>query len=143
ELASRPFDGYFQADKYWYEHDRQHREPVTQQRVRALITDPGEGQELSVGEAAVRGVAWSGAAPIATVEVSINEGPWQRARLIGDRQRHSWQWWELLTTLTRPGAHSIRARATDLAGRTQPSQPQWNGHGYGNNAVQEVLVQVT
>jgi DMSO/TMAO reductase YedYZ molybdopterin-dependent catalytic subunit/glyoxylase-like metal-dependent hydrolase (beta-lactamase superfamily II) len=143
ELASRPFDGYFQADKYWYEHDRQHREPVTQQRVRALITDPGEGQELSVGEAAVRGVAWSGAAPIATVEVSINEGSWQRARLIGDRQRHSWQWWELLTTLTRPGAHSIRARATDLAGRTQPSQPQWNGHGYGNNAVQEVLVQVT
>lgn len=143
ELASRPFDGYFQAEKYWYEHDRQHREPVTQQRVRALITDPGEGQELSVGEAAVRGVAWSGAAPIATVEVSISEGPWQRARLIGDRQRHSWQWWELLTTLTRPGAHSIRARATDLAGLTQPSHPQWNGHGYGNNAVQEVLVHVT
>jgi DMSO/TMAO reductase YedYZ molybdopterin-dependent catalytic subunit/rhodanese-related sulfurtransferase/glyoxylase-like metal-dependent hydrolase (beta-lactamase superfamily II) len=143
ELADRRFDGYFQTDRYWYEHDQNHREPVTLQRVRALITDPGEGEELSAGESTVRGVAWSGAAPIARVEVSINEGPWQQARLIGDRHRHSWQWWELLTALTQPGTNSIRARATDLAGRIQPSQPPWNRHGYGNNAVQKVFVQVT
>ena len=142
ELAACRFAGYFQSDKYWYEHDENHREPVTLQRVRALITDPGEGEELSPGKSTVRGVAWSGAAPIAGVEVSINEGPWQQARLIGDRHRHSWQWWELLTTLTQPGTNSIRARATDLAGRTQPSQPPWNRHGYGNNAVQKVLVQI-
>ena len=54
-----------------------------------------------------------------------------------------WQWWELLTTFTQPGTNSIRARATDLADRTQPSQPPWNRHGYGNNAVQKVLVQIT
>jgi DMSO/TMAO reductase YedYZ molybdopterin-dependent catalytic subunit/rhodanese-related sulfurtransferase/glyoxylase-like metal-dependent hydrolase (beta-lactamase superfamily II) len=143
ELASHPFGGYFQMDKYWYEYDGDHREPVTHQQVRALITDPGDGEELSVGESTVRGVAWSGEAPIGRVEVSINEGPWQQARLIGDRHRHSWQWWELLTTLTHPGTNTIRARATDLAGRTQPNQPQWNRHGYGNNAVQKVLVLVT
>ena len=143
ELAGRRFDGYFQTDKYWYEHDGNHREPVTLQRVRALITDPGEREELSPGKSTVRGVAWSGSAPIARVEVSINEGPWQQARLIGDRHRHSWQWWELLSTLTQPGTNSIRARATDLADRTQPSQPPWNRHGYGNNAVQKVLVQIT
>ena len=91
----------------------------------------------------MRGVAWSGAAPIAGVGVSINEGPWQQARLIGDPHRHSWQWWELLTTLTQPGSNSIRARATDHAGRTQPSRPPWNRYGYGNNAVQKVLVQIT
>jgi len=142
ELASRPFGGYFQTDKYWYEHDRHHREPVTQQRVRALITDPGDGEELSPGESTVRGVAWSGAAPIARVEVSINQGPWQQARMVGDRHRHSWQWWEL-TTLTQPGTNTIRARATDLTGRTQPSHPPWNRHGYGNNAVQTVVVRVT
>ena len=143
ELPGRLFDGYFQTDKYWYEPDGAPREPVTLQRVRALITDPGEREELPPGEITVRGVAWSGAAPIARVEVSINEGPWQQARLIGDRHRHNWQWWELQTRLVRPGRNSIRARATDFAGRTQPWQPQWNRHGYGNNAVQKVLVQVT
>lgn len=143
ELADRPFDGYFQAGKYWYEADGIPREPVTLQRVRALITDPGEGEALSLGEITVRGVAWSGAAPIARVEVSVNDAPWQEARLIADRHQHSWQWWELLAKLAQPGTNSIRARATDLAGRTQPDQPPWNRHGYGNNATQTLLVQVT
>jgi DMSO/TMAO reductase YedYZ molybdopterin-dependent catalytic subunit/glyoxylase-like metal-dependent hydrolase (beta-lactamase superfamily II) len=142
ELAGHPFDGYFQTDKYWYEAHGTPRQPVTLQRVRALITDPGEG-EVPPGEIAVRGVAWSGAAPIARVEVSINDGSWQEARLVGDRHRHSWQWWELLTSLHQPGTNSIRARATDLADRTQPDLPDWNRHGYGNNAVQKLLVQVT
>jgi DMSO/TMAO reductase YedYZ molybdopterin-dependent catalytic subunit len=143
ELAGYPFDGYFQTGKYWYEAPRTLRQPVTLQRVRALITDPGEGEEVPPGEIAVRGVAWSGAAPIARVEVSINDGSWQEARLVGDRHRHSWQWWELLTSLDQPGTNSIRARATDLAGRTQPDLPDWNRHGYGNNAVHKLLVQVT
>jgi DMSO/TMAO reductase YedYZ molybdopterin-dependent catalytic subunit len=143
KLAGRPFDGYFQTAKYWYETDTAAREPVTQQRVRALITHPGEGETLTPGEHTVRGVAWSGTAPIARVEVCLNDGPWHQARLIGDRRRHSWQWWELITTLTQPGTTTIRARATDLAGRTQPQAPQWNRHGYGNNAIQDVLVQIT
>jgi DMSO/TMAO reductase YedYZ molybdopterin-dependent catalytic subunit len=143
ELADHPFDGYFQTDKYRYEAHGTPGRPVTLQRVRALITDPGEGEELPRGELAVRGVAWSGAAPIAGVEVSINDGSWQETRLVGDRHRHSWQWWELLTNLDQPGTNSIRARAADLAGRTQPDLPDWNRYGYGNNAVQKVVVQVT
>jgi len=63
ELAGHLFDGYFQAGKYWYENRGTPRQPVTLQRVRALITDPGQGEELHPGEIAVRGVAWSGAAP--------------------------------------------------------------------------------
>jgi DMSO/TMAO reductase YedYZ molybdopterin-dependent catalytic subunit/rhodanese-related sulfurtransferase/glyoxylase-like metal-dependent hydrolase (beta-lactamase superfamily II) len=143
ELIDRPFGGYFQADKYWYETGEASREPVTLQRVRALITEPSDGEELPPGETLVRGAAWSGAAPIARVEVMINHGPWQEARLIGDRRRHCWQWWELLTHVGRPGQTSIRARATDQAGHTQPDIPEWNCHGYGNNAVQEVIVQTS
>jgi Mo-co oxidoreductase dimerisation domain len=86
----------------------------------------------------VRGVAWSGAAPIDIVEVSVGSGPWQNARLIGQQHRHSWRWWELLTRIDSPGETTLRARATDLAGRTQPGQPRWNRFGYGANAVQNV-----
>jgi DMSO/TMAO reductase YedYZ molybdopterin-dependent catalytic subunit len=143
ELSGHPSDGYFQADKYWYETDRTPREPVTLQQVSALITDPGEGEERHRGNVTVRGVAWSGAAPIARVDVSINDGSWQQARLVGDCHQHSWRWWELHANLAQPGTNSIRARATDLAGRTQPAQPRWNRHGYGNNVIQQVLVRVT
>jgi hypothetical protein len=31
-------------------------------------------------------------------------------------------------------------RATDLAGRTQPEEPEANRLGYGNNAIQEIVV---
>jgi hypothetical protein len=46
--------------------------------------------------------------------------------------------WELLTRIDSPGETTLRARATDLAGRTQPDRPHWNRLGYGGNAVQNV-----
>jgi DMSO/TMAO reductase YedYZ molybdopterin-dependent catalytic subunit/rhodanese-related sulfurtransferase/glyoxylase-like metal-dependent hydrolase (beta-lactamase superfamily II) len=142
ELVDHPFDGHFQMTKYWYENDEGDRKPVTLQRVRALITEPGDGDTLPPGETTVRGVAWSGAAPIDRVEIGIDDRPWQKARLIGEPQPHRWQWWELHTPLERPGAHTIRARATDLAARTQPPTPPWNRHGYGNNAIQSIRVKL-
>jgi DMSO/TMAO reductase YedYZ molybdopterin-dependent catalytic subunit len=145
ELLDRPFIGHYQTDKYQYEWEREGgtvREPVTLQRVRALITDPSSGQDVPRGELAVRGVAWSGAAPIARVEVSVNGDRWQDARLIGERQRHRWQWWELLTRTEALGPLAVRARATDMAGRTQPDVAEWNRLGYGNNAVQQVTIQI-
>ena len=36
----------------------------------------------------------------------------------------------------------MRARATDLAGRTQPERAEWNRLGYGNNAIQQVSIRV-
>jgi glyoxylase-like metal-dependent hydrolase (beta-lactamase superfamily II) len=64
------------------------------------------------------------------------------ARLVGQPRRHSWQWWELLTRIDNPGETTLRARATDLAGRTQPDRPHWNRLGYAGNAVQSVPVLV-
>ena len=144
DLIDQPFAGHFQADKYWYEWERDSRivrEPVTLQRVRALITEPAPAQEIPRGELAVRGVAWSGAAPIARVEVAVGEG-WQDAHLVGERSRHNWQWWELITRVQEPAVVSLRARATDLAGRSQPERAEWNRLGYGNNAIHQVSVRV-
>jgi len=144
ELVAERFTGYYQHDKYQYEYERDggvERDPVTLQRVRALITEPNGDATIAEGDIAVRGVAWSGAAAIARVEVSVDEGPWQDARLIGDRHHGSWQWWELIVRIESPGSVTLRARATDLAGRSQPLEPEWNRLGYGNNSVQEVRVE--
>jgi DMSO/TMAO reductase YedYZ molybdopterin-dependent catalytic subunit len=141
EATASPFTGFFQAQRYVYESERNGtvaREPVRLQHVRSVITQPSAGQQITAGDLVIRGVAWSGAAPIDKVEVSIGSGPWQHARLIGQRHRHSWQWWELLTRTDNPGQTTLQARATDLAGRTQPERPRWNRLGYGGNAVQNI-----
>src|SRR2546427_13229846 len=77
ELIDRAFSGHFQGDRYVYEWERNGgvvREPVTLQRVRALITEPEMGQEIGRGELTIRGVARSVAAPTAGVQGSGGEG---------------------------------------------------------------------
>ncbi len=145
EVIDEPFSGHFQTSAYVYDWERDGQavtEPVVLQKVRSLITEPTADAAIEPGDLAIRGVAWSGAAPIARVEVSVGGGPWQAAGLVGDRNRHGWQWWELLTCIERPGGTTVRARATDLAGQTQPEEAEWNRLGYGNNAIQAMPVRV-
>jgi hypothetical protein len=61
---------------------------------------------------------------------------------VNEPLRGSWCWWELITRLDQLGPVTIRARAIDLAGDTQPNQAEWNGLGYGNNSIQMVPIQV-
>jgi DMSO/TMAO reductase YedYZ molybdopterin-dependent catalytic subunit len=144
-VVAEPFRGFFQDGHYVYEWNRDGirvREPVRLMQVRAVITRPAAGQQLACAAMTVRGVAWSGAAPITRVEVSVADGPWQKARLAGMPATHGWQRWELLASGLRPGETRIRARATDLAGRGQPEQPEWNGLGYAANFIHEVRVEL-
>jgi len=145
EVVDRPFGGYFQTERYVYESERDGRlikEPVTLQRVRALITEPQPDQPMEPGNLVIRGLAWSGAAPIARVDVSLGGGPWQEARLLTEGTPHHWRRWELIIQLGQPGPTTIRARATDVAGRTQPEKPEWNRLGYGSNAIQVVPIRL-
>ncbi|WDZ81374.1 hypothetical protein PWG15_28310 (plasmid) [Ensifer adhaerens] len=111
--------------------------------VRALISSPDEGESLPLGETAIRGVAWSGVGCISRVDVSLDGGPWREARLVGERRPSSWQWWELITRLEHTGPLTVRARATDMAGRTQPERAEWNRLGYGNNSIHSVAAHVS
>lgn len=145
EVIGETFQGHYQTGSYFFEWQRDGqavREPVTLQRVRSLITEPEAEAEVERGELTIRGVAWSGTAPISRVDVSINGEPWQGARLVGERKRHSWQWWEFFMRADQPGTLDIRTRATDMASRAQPEAPEWNRLGYGNNAVQKTRIQV-
>ncbi len=143
EVIGAPFAGFFQVDRYYFESEEDgevRREPVRLQRVRSLVTDPHQGADVPVGPLTVRGVAWSGAGPIGRVDVAVDDGPWRPARLLGEPGRHRWQWWELEVEVASPGARTVRSRATDAAGRTQPEQSEWNRLGYGANGVHTVTV---
>ena len=138
ELTDQAFHGHFQADRYCIGG-----EPLTLQAVRSLITELRPGDPAEPGEVVVCGLAWSGAAPITRVEVSLGGQPWQQATLTDPGQPQGWCSWELLARPEAPGSITVRARATDAAGRTQPSQPAWNPLGYANNSVHHVQIGAT
>lgn len=143
EAVAMPFRGLFQSERYVYQWDRDGRrftEPVGHIRVRSLITHPSQGQSVRAGRVAIRGLAWSGMAPIAGVDVSVDGGAWQPARTMGRARREHWRRWEMTAILDRPGTTWIAARATDRAGNVQPEQAEWNRLGYGNNCIQRVSV---
>jgi DMSO/TMAO reductase YedYZ molybdopterin-dependent catalytic subunit len=140
----QPFDGYFQRQRYVIERpDQALKLPVQTMRVEASITSPRAGDTLPVGKHTVRGVAWSGDGAIAQVEVRVDyDGEWQRARLVGDAQPHTWRAWEWIWRASEAGRHVLQARATDAQGHTQPEVTEWNRYGYANNAIQSVVVAV-
>ena len=147
EVVNEPFAGYQQADSYRYQQDADDPgEPVTRQRVRALMIPPGipdfltRHRYVDAGEVALSGRAWSGAAPIVRVEVGV-DGRWSDAELGPARGEFAWRAWSFAWRAT-PGEHELACRATDSAGRVQPLEQPWNHQGMGVNHVQRVAVTV-
>ncbi len=137
EVLTAPFSGEFQTGHYMYQWPDRPAEAVDLMRVRARISDPAPGATLAVGPCTVRGKAWSGQGPVTSVEVSLTgEGDWQPARLEPSRGPYQWQDWTFDWDAADVGRRTLRARATDAAGNTQPDVPPWNRLGYGNNAVE-------
>lgn len=143
-VLEQPFTGHFQTERYIYMQDA--NEPdnaaVREMRVRAVIAQPADGDILTSGFHYIRGIAWSGAAAIAAVNVSTDDGvSWHEAELgeaLGATAPTPWSYgWNAV-----PGAHTIMARAMDAAGNEQPREPLFNKLGYGNNIVQTLEVQV-
>lgn len=150
-VLDHAFDGYFRTRAYAYirEGQRTHepKVPAGEIRVKSLINWPREGQILATGPHVVRGVAWSGDAPIVRVDVSISPPTgsgevWRSAQLRTAPSRYAWSHWELFCDLPDPGFYVIRARATDELGNTQPVQAEWNFRGIGNNSIHCVPVEV-
>lgn len=71
----------------------------------------------------VLGAAWG--APIGRVEVRIDEGPWQPARLVRsdrrERTSRSWTFWRFPWGRPTPGEHTVTSRAHDVDGNLQPA----------------------
>ena len=66
------------------------------------------------------GAAWG--APIAKVEVQIDDGPWTAASIDRSEEAdHAWRLWSLDWERPTPGEHRITSRAVDFGGRIQPA----------------------
>ena len=95
------------------------------------------------GRVVVQGLAWSGERRVVQVEVAVDGGEsWKPATLLESPKPSAWVRWAFTWEDAAPGRHTLRARATDEAGETQPETAPWNRLGYGNNAVQVRVVDV-
>jgi DMSO/TMAO reductase YedYZ molybdopterin-dependent catalytic subunit len=137
------FEGWFQTSQYVYVLADGSRAPVTSMRVKSHVVTPARGTRVPAGRTRVSGWAWSGAGPIARVEVALDGGgPWIEARLQPGETPHMWTRFVVDLVVTAAGRHTVRARATDRAGNVQPEVVEWNALGYGNNAVLPVMFYV-
>jgi DMSO/TMAO reductase YedYZ molybdopterin-dependent catalytic subunit len=146
EAVDRPFDGLQQARSYHFRRSADEKgEPCTLMRVNSAMAPPGipdfytRKRIVDAGEVAIIGRAWSGAAPIARVELGV-DGAWRDAA-VGSYQPHLWQKFETTWHAT-PGEHKLACRATDARGNMQPLEPPWDLSGFGNNGVQRIQVTV-
>jgi hypothetical protein len=61
-------------------------------------------------------------APIAKVEVRVDDGPWKVATIArGADQELAWKFWHLDWSGPATGKHEITSRAIDTAGNIQPA----------------------
>jgi len=149
-LLTEPYAGYQVATAYRFRRSEDEEgRPVTRMRPRSLMVPPGvpdfysRARIVEAGAVRLEGRAWSGGAPIAQVEVSVDGGTrWTDAELTHELEG-PWAWcgwtfgWD-----ASPGEHVLCCRATDETGDAQPLEPEWNLGGYENNAVQRIPVLV-
>lgn len=143
QALTEQFEGHFQAERYVYEGTTGEAVPVTTMRVKSLIASPAEEDVIRPGTVRVRGWAWSGEGEITRVELSVDGGEhWGDAQLLDQPSPYEWRGWFYDWSAEEAGRHTLCSRATDAAGNVQPDRAPWNRHGYGNNAVRPVTVQV-
>jgi DMSO/TMAO reductase YedYZ molybdopterin-dependent catalytic subunit len=142
--GERMRDGHYRMPRapvrYGEPYDPAQFEIITDMPVRSLITAPRDGFRAPANPPlSVRGHAWSGHEPVATVELSCDGGrSWQGANLGPLLDRFAWRRFEL-TLQPPPGEIEIIARATDTRGRAQPlDSVPWNPRGYCNNLCHRV-----
>jgi sulfite oxidase len=145
ELIDHPLEAHFQTRQYRYHQGDPgdgNAPPVTTMRVNSMITNIATGATLSPGPHEIAGNAWSGDAPVVVVEVSVDDGPWEPAELLGRSQPHAWRRWRHDWAGGAIGRHTLRSRATAADRSIQPDRPDWNRLGYGNNAIAATFVTI-
>jgi DMSO/TMAO reductase YedYZ molybdopterin-dependent catalytic subunit len=104
-----------QDQGYWTPRGWSQLGPV---KTESRIDVPSSGDRVSAGRVAVAGIAWAQHRGIKAVEVRVDDGGWQQARLADEPTIDSWRQWVLPWQATR-GSHTITVRATDTDGVTQ------------------------
>jgi DMSO/TMAO reductase YedYZ molybdopterin-dependent catalytic subunit len=113
------------ATAYWTDRGYSAQAPV---RTASRIDVPASFARVTAGPVTVAGVAWAQHRGIREVQVRVDGGPWQPARLspaVGapgaapGAAEDTWRQWSW-TWPAEPGQHTLQVAATDATGALQP-----------------------
>ncbi|HUG12009.1 MAG TPA: sulfite oxidase [Opitutaceae bacterium] len=146
--SAQPFNGYYQTIDYAHWERGPSAPtlvPITEMQVKAQIARPGFADAVRAGELyRVCGAAWTTEAEISKVEISTDGGEtWQNTHLMGEPVRNAWRLWEFDWKVpSELGKATLLARATDSAGRTQPTDRDQDRRSYIVNHLLPIEVDV-
>ncbi|MEI7714467.1 MAG: molybdopterin-dependent oxidoreductase, partial [Mycobacterium sp.] len=103
------------AHAYWTNLGWSAKAPI---KTGSRIDVPREGSRVAAGTVTIGGVAWAQHRGIKGVEVRVDDGPWQSARLGAAYSNDTWRLWTF-DWQAAPGRHRLTARATDNTGAAQ------------------------
>ncbi len=106
------------VDGYWIPLGWAKDAPILTQ---SRIDVPSDGATVRAGVVEIAGVAWAPDRGITAVEVRVDAGAWQAARISRPISSATWVQWTLPWTAT-PGTHTLEVRATDGTGDVQTDQ---------------------
>ncbi|MTE12854.1 molybdopterin-dependent oxidoreductase [Nocardia aurantiaca] len=119
ELEITRFD---RAEAFWTKRGWSAYGPI---KTECRIDTPRGRGTIAPGKVTVAGVAWAQHRGIRGVEVRIDQGNWQPARLAVAPSIDTWVQWAFDWDATgSTGVHTVWARATDGAGETQTDKVQ-------------------
>ena len=123
EIELTRFDRF---DQYWVPRGYAVEAPI---KPSSRIDTPRGLERITPGPTAVAGVAWAQPLGITGVDVQVDDGPWQPARLADALNDVTWRQWTFPWDATA-GQHTLTVRATDGTGAIQTaerSEPLPNG----------------
>ncbi len=130
---------YADTDSYWTERKWDTRTPI---KISSRIDTPKPLSTIDSGRTVIGGVAWAQhQGGIDKVEVRVDGGAWQEARLGPTAGEDYWRQWYLPWT-AEPGQHSLAVRAVNGEGEVQTAA-RTTPFPNGSSGIQEVVVTVS
>jgi DMSO/TMAO reductase YedYZ molybdopterin-dependent catalytic subunit len=123
---------------YWTQRGYALQAPI---RTESRIDVPKPLAQVPPGRVAVGGVAWAPHRGISRVQVNVDNGPWQTAKLAAADGTDTWRQWVWVWDATS-GLHTLQVRATDGTGAVQ-TESQTGVFPSGATGWDSVVVTVT
>ncbi|MDF1604312.1 molybdopterin-dependent oxidoreductase [Nocardioides sp. YIM 152315] len=129
---------YAEQDAYWTRRDWATDAPI---KIASRVDTPKPLSTVEPGRTVIGGIAWAQhQGGVAGVEVRVDGGDWQRARLGPSVGTDYWRQWYLPWT-AEPGQHALACRAIAGSGDVQAAE-RATPFPDGSSGIQEIVVTV-